>query len=775
MPTTTPPEVALREFLGSTTQHIRRVEIYESDGVTRWSKDVKVRLIGGQVNVDYGRDERRTLDLELENADGVLINAPDEFWYDKIIKVYRGVRIDRPTRTPKILIISDKTGEQTLASSFRDALVTSGFGDVLVNTTAYTWGDVLDFDILVGLGGALEDQIGLFEEAYAQGKSVYVQDSDAVAWMESVAPGTPSIYTPDRTVAPLEGSPHPASKAWMQFENFTPIILTNLDPDPRATAAANWLFSNGTSGAADLSNVTGASDGPVLSDGSKITTYRRALVTADQTAGSSGPYRHVFLTGGSGDTVNTGMWIRANRAIVGTAYFRFYNGSTVVGNKQVSVTLPLNQWLELTDLVTATGDYTAVRVWFVPTSASYLKTGDIINWTGGRVYREPEIQPYVDGDMTDTEFYDYAWSGTVNNSPSTRSAVAGRSYDVSGISQASVLSADPVDATYSRIVAYQEPIRGGRLIATHLPFDYNQYDVPQVVNMLSSFFTWLNTTKPLLEWECQVGEFMIDRITERNFPYNVSLTGRDYTKKCLGSKFLYATQFAEGMALESIIASIAGAAGITKRSLPTTGIVVQREFFFDRGVSRWEAMKEIATAYDHEIFFDATGFLTLRPYRDPVTTGAVLTLKTHSSDAQLVSYDKSTSDARIYNVVLVTGESSDANTPPVYGVARNDDPDSPTSTVKIGERVYQYTSSFITTEAQAQQVAESFLAVHALEEFELNFSTLMLPWLEVGDIIAWEDPRPAPGDPTSFLLDTLNIPLGLAPMDGSARRVTNVS
>jgi hypothetical protein len=775
VPTTTPPQIALREFLGSTTRHIRRVEIYEADGLTRWSKDTELRLKDGTVSVDQNRDERRTLDLQLANADGVLVNAPDEFWYDKIIKVFRGVRINQPTRTPKILIITDKAGPETLASSFRDALVTSGFGDVLVNTTAYVWGDVLDFDIIVGLGGAVESQVELFQEAYEAGKSVYLQDADAAAWMEAYHPTALSIYSTDRTVAPLAGSPHPASKAWQEFENYTPIQLTNLDPDPRATTATNWPFGLGTGGAATLSNVTGASDGPVLSDGSKITTYRRAEVTTAQTAGSSGPYRSVFVSGSAGQTANIGMWIRANRAVSGIAYFRFYNGSTVVGSKQVSVTLPLNQWLELSDVVTSTGDYTSTRVWFVPSGGSYLGVGDIFHWTGGRTYYEPEIQPYVDGDMTDTQFYDYAWTSTANASTSTRSAIAGRSYDVSGISQASVISADPVDAIYSRIVAYAEPIRGGRLIAAHLPFDYNQYDVPQVVNMLASFFGWLNTVKPMLEWECQIGEFMIDRITERHFPYDVSLTGRDYTKKCMGSKFLYATQFASGMALESIIASIAGAAGITKRSLPTTGVVVAREFFFDRGVSRWEAMKEIATAYDYEIFFDATGFLILRPYSDPVSTSPVLVLKTGRDGGQLGSYEKSTTDTRIYNVVLVTGESSDADSPPVYAVARNDDPNSPTSTVNIGERVYEYSSSFIETTPQAQQVADSFLAVHALEEFELGFSSLMLPWLEAGDIVGFVDPRPAPGDPTTFLLSDFSIPLGLGLMDGKARRVTNVS
>ena len=39
MPVTIPPVEALEKFLGPTTRHTRRVEIYEADGETRWEKD----------------------------------------------------------------------------------------------------------------------------------------------------------------------------------------------------------------------------------------------------------------------------------------------------------------------------------------------------------------------------------------------------------------------------------------------------------------------------------------------------------------------------------------------------------------------------------------------------------------------------------------------------------------------------------------------------------------------------------------------------------------
>ena len=76
----------------STTRIYRRVDIYESDGETMWAENVGVK--SGNVTVGLGDAVRRTLDLTLHNGDGELDSYPEAFWYDKIIKPYRGVIID---------------------------------------------------------------------------------------------------------------------------------------------------------------------------------------------------------------------------------------------------------------------------------------------------------------------------------------------------------------------------------------------------------------------------------------------------------------------------------------------------------------------------------------------------------------------------------------------------------------------------------------------------------------------------------------------------------
>src|SRR6478736_1415624 len=90
---TAPSWEAQAAILGPTSALVRRIEIYNSDGVTRWSNgDYDDRLIDGSVSIDYSRAERRAFSLTLENDDFALEHSPEKFWYDKIIKIYNGVK-----------------------------------------------------------------------------------------------------------------------------------------------------------------------------------------------------------------------------------------------------------------------------------------------------------------------------------------------------------------------------------------------------------------------------------------------------------------------------------------------------------------------------------------------------------------------------------------------------------------------------------------------------------------------------------------------------------
>lgn len=271
-------------------------------------------------------------------------------------------------------------------------------------------------------------------------------------------------------------------------------------------------------------------------------------------------------------------------------------------------------------------------------------------------------------------------------------------------------------------------------------------------------------------WESQLGEFVIDEISTQHFPYTTEVKGRDYTVKLIEDKLGRSTTFAAATPMETVLKALALNGGITKFLFPQTAHALGKEYAFEAGTTRWEAMTKIATAFGHELFFDGHGYLVLREFQDPVMSPVVATLQTGPSVGNLVTFKKTSNQSRLYNAVDITGEG--VNQTPVFARIENNNPASPTSIVTLGRRkVYQYKSAFIETEAQANALAASFLAVYGLESYTINWESLVMFWLEGSDIVNFVDPNPNPGDPSRFLLGDFTIPIGLGTMTSTGRRV----
>lgn len=271
----------------------------------------------------------------------------------------------------------------------------------------------------------------------------------------------------------------------------------------------------------------------------------------------------------------------------------------------------------------------------------------------------------------------------------------------------------------------------------------------------------------------QLGEFMIDRIDEDQFPHLVSVTGRDNTKRLLMAKFSQATAYAAGVPLEAVMSGLALNAGVTRTNFPTTGITLNNQFMYEAGVPRWEAAKALAEAHTMELFFDRFGVLTMRPFVDPTTTPVVFTFNT-GTDGNLVNYSKSTNDSQIHNHILVKGANTVLAGPVAFSV-ENTEPSSATRIARLGRRTYVFDSKIVDTLAKAEELANALLKIMALESYELSWSSLVAPWIEVGNAVEFVDPRPSPFAPTRFLLTSVTIPLGIGEaMSAGAKRVTIV-
>lgn len=271
-----------------------------------------------------------------------------------------------------------------------------------------------------------------------------------------------------------------------------------------------------------------------------------------------------------------------------------------------------------------------------------------------------------------------------------------------------------------------------------------------------------------VDWYAPLGVFMIDKISQPYFPNIIKLSGRDLTKRLITSKFGRATQFKAGTPMESVIKTVATNAGISDMVLPNTGVVLGKDFLFESDTTRKKAIFDISSAYGYDVFFDQLGFLTLREQADPATEAPALTLKI-GQDGAVVDFEKSINDTRLYNHIVASGEN--ASGVAVVAEARNEDPSSPTRIDRIGERTYRYTSSLITTQEQAQDVADKLLKINSLEEFTVSIDSFVFPWLDAGVTMEFIDPKPTQNEPTRFLLHNFTIPLGLDAMKIEARRV----
>lgn len=279
-------------------------------------------------------------------------------------------------------------------------------------------------------------------------------------------------------------------------------------------------------------------------------------------------------------------------------------------------------------------------------------------------------------------------------------------------------------------------------------------------------------------YEAQLGEFLIDRLDGDNFPNLIKVTGRDFTKKMLISKLSQTMSFPAGTPVEDMIRALAANCGITKFMLATTGKTVDSNTVFERGEDRWKVAKKLAEAAVHELFFDATGYLVLRPFLDPTTSPIEYTFET-GTNGNLVKFNKSSTDARVFNHITVTGDSTaepqlDGSQGIIFAEAKNTSGDSPTRIARIGQRTQPIDNVFFANQTQANEFVNARLKIAALEEFNYNFDSLVVPWMDAGSIVALLDPNRTEYEPTRFLLDTISIPLKLAPMSGVARRVTIV-
>lgn len=215
-------------------------------------------------------------------------------------------------------------------------------------------------------------------------------------------------------------------------EHATPaVVVTNVLTDPRATNTGRWQGSFGTGGAGTETAVTGATDGPVLPDGSQVATYMRYTWTTANTAGNiGGTYSFIGPATGSyaiGSPAAIGIYVRSSVALPASTFTFFSQqvGGADAANVNLAThgsVIAAGTWVR----VGGVGAFTVVSEAINSVGmmgAAIMGIGATLDVTCALAAPgEATLVDHVDGAMADTVQFDYAWAGGVNDSASTRTA-----------------------------------------------------------------------------------------------------------------------------------------------------------------------------------------------------------------------------------------------------------------------------------------------------------------------------------------------------------------
>lgn len=151
---------------------------------------------------------------------------------------------------------------------------------------------------------------------------------------------------------------------------------------------------------------------------------------------------------------------------------------------------------------------------------------------------------------------------------------------------------------------------------------------------------------------------------------------------------------------------------------------------------RLDCIVKLAESISAEVYCDRLGNFVIAPaptVDDPFTFDL-------RGTGLIVGAKKSATRDGIYNRVRVSGQTNTTDgttnqTPPVYAVAVDDNPDSPTYYGgPFGRKTRFYVSSLITTQAQADSAAESLLQKVLGKGKKISLTAITDPTLDAGDV-----------------------------------------
>lgn len=170
---------------------------------------------------------------------------------------------------------------------------------------------------------------------------------------------------------------------------------------------------------------------------------------------------------------------------------------------------------------------------------------------------------------------------------------------------------------------------------------------------------------------------------------------------------------------------------------------------------RWaDGIEKLADSLGAECYADARGDFVIR--LTPTVTDSPVWVVAAEDGGMLIGIDQKATRDRTYNKAVASGQRTDG-TPPVWAAVADTDPTSPTYIGgAFGIKPRFYSSPLLTTTGQCTTAAAALLARTTGMWGSVNFTTLVNPALEPGDVVQVRDET---GKISAHIIDTLTVPL----------------
>lgn len=192
---------------------------------------------------------------------------------------------------------------------------------------------------------------------------------------------------------------------------------------------------------------------------------------------------------------------------------------------------------------------------------------------------------------------------------------------------------------------------------------------------------------------------------------------------------------------------------------------------FDVEDDRLSALVEMQVSVGYVMRFDGPGNAQIHPDTDPeddpiwsFAQGELTQIETISGYAKVTKTKRTVSDKETYNGVIVRGEATGDNKPPIRATAWDKNPNSLTyfdpakpEESRYGPVPFFHTSQYIFNQKQAAVTATSMLPKKAGVVERVEVTTLLNPRVRCGDVAQIE--RPRIGSSGAFIVEAVSKPL----------------